>query len=498
MAALAYTAGKSDEKKPYIPLENGWWRKPLFYMLSLSLVGLGLYPALGISLVFLAHEWRHDRYNFLIMLTLLVGTYGLMSPQQLPIWTSDLALLAAGILWFVYRKPPILRRTLTAIFVYFGFMFIVAFLSVENMKIQLLVMRFYWHILYIIIPIAIFSGKEFDFNTFILKLFPFVLLIAIFYLADAYIISGHIFLPKDTSWNGSTFYSPSIHLLSGKIYRIYPPGIFLYSLIFLPILRTYRLHWWQWLFFIGSLIACQTFTIIIGFLAVYVLFQANVKKIATWSIAGIVLFTGLYFIDGMMPEVKHDDGLESRLRIKSSIDQFFDLYNAVDEEDIAEFGSGRMAQALPKLEIVAREGRQWIGLGFLHPSKTTLNQYLITNEYYSDIEKADEVATSVEIAQIQVYINMGWLGLLVVTLFYLYLYYLVRKLPYSYYCLSVMALCFIWSAGGFAGINFDQGGQLIAISFAAVVLHSRDKLGFNTPWIKKQSGRQTIGLQSEL
>ena len=68
--------------------------------------------------------------------------------------------------------------------------------------------------------------------------------------------------------------------------------------------------------------------------------------------------------DSFLPTQIHNDSFQSRLRIKSSVDQFMDLFNAVDDEDIAEFGSGRMAQALPKLDVVERENRQLIGLGF--------------------------------------------------------------------------------------------------------------------------------------
>lgn len=474
-------------QKPYLPLEPGWWKLPLCYLLTLSLFGLLLLPMAIVSLVFLAYQWRRDRYNFLIMLTLFWGGFGFW-PPELP-W-GYLSLTVSTVLWFLLRKPPILKRTLIAIGAFIAFMFVIAILSVESIKVQIFMMNPYWQILYIIIPFAVFAGQKFEFDIFLHKLMPFALMIAIFYLLDAYVISGHILLPNDSGNNGSTIFDPAIHPFSGIIYRIYPTGLYFYALFFIPLLRSYRLRWWQWGLFIGSLVASQTFTIIVGFIATYIVFQGKPKQIFRWGIGGIVFFIGLYFVDGMLPtQIKGEGNIQSRLRIKSSIDQFFDLFNAVDDEDIAEFGSGRMGQIIPKLEIVEREHRELIGLGFLHPKKTTLNQYIIENEYYSDIEAAEEVSAVVEISQVQVYIQMGWLGLIVVTGFYLYLYYIIRKLPHSYYYLSVCLLNFMWGFGGFAGIYSSDGCMTIAIAYAAIILSAREELpGFNCKWLKNRWG----------
>lgn len=492
MTSTAAQAETTQTAKPYLPLERGWWRTPLLFLLSLDLVGLELWPALAISILFLAHTWRHDRYDFMIMLMYLCGGYGFYSIESLPVWIPDIALLASIVLWFIYRKPPILKKTLAALCALVIFMFIISFLSVESIAIQIFIMRKYWYIFCLIIPCAIFSGKEFDFDQFARKLFPYILLTAIFYILDGFVICGHILVAKDSLNNGSTFYHPAFHPLSGNFYRIYPPGLYIYILLFIPILREYRLHWWQWALFAGSFIACQTFTVLIAFVAVFVLMQGSFRKVMKWSLTGLVLLTGIYFIDGMLPTQLKGETVQSRLRIKSSIDQFVTLYNAVDEEDIAEFGSGRMAQVIPKVEIVEREHRQLIGLGFLHPSKTTLNQYVIDNEYYTDIEKAEEVSAAVEISQVHIYLHMGWSGLIVITLVYLYMYYLIRKLKYSYIFLSMMIFSFFASLGGFVTPYLPDGCILLAYSFAIPILAGRDKLGFNCPWLKRRGRRAEL------
>ena len=492
MTATAAQAETTQTAKPYLPLERGWWRTPLLFMLSLDLVGLELWPALAISILFLAHAWRHDRYDFMIMLTYFFGGFGLYVVSFLPVWIADIVLLASFMLWFVYRKPPILKKTLVALCAMAIFTLVISFLSVESLSIQILTMHRYWYIFCIIVPFAIFSGIEFNFDTFIRRLFPYMLLTAIFYILDSFVICGHILIAKDSLNNNSTFYDPAFHPFSGNFYRIYPAGIFLYILVFIPIIRNYRLHWWQWALFAGSFAASQTFTVLIAFVAVFIFLQGSLRKILTWGVMVLVLLPIMYFIDGLLPTQIKGDAIQSGLRIKSSIDQFLLIYNAVDAEDIAEFGSGRMAQVIPKVEIVEREHRELIGRGFLHPNRTTLNQYIIDNEYYTDIEKAEEVTAFTEISQVNIYLHMGILGLVVITGIYLYLYYLIRKLKYAYLYFSNLVFSFFCGFGGYSLLNMPDGAILLAISFAIPILAERDKLGFNCPWLKRRGRRAEL------
>ncbi len=88
-------------------------------MITVGLFGLLFYPAFLVAVVFLLYQWRHDRYNFLIMFTLLWGGFGLGPHHDMPL--SFPALLTAMALWFVMRKPPILKKTLVVLLVYIGF-----------------------------------------------------------------------------------------------------------------------------------------------------------------------------------------------------------------------------------------------------------------------------------------------------------------------------------------------------------------------------------------
>lgn len=446
-------------------------------MLCLALFGLYFYPALLLLAIFWVKAFRNDRYDFLIMISLFFGGYGMLNVNIFPVWTSDLALLLALVYWVILRKPRILKLTLLAIVLYFAFLGIFAYLSIEKITTQLLIMRNYFGIVYIIVPIALFAGKDFDIHVFFTKCMPYLLIMCAFYICDAIIIPGNILVPQTYMpyEATSTFYDPFI-LPLGTIYRKYPPGLFLLSLAVLPVARYYRLRLWQWALIGAALLASQTFTVIIGLATGVILFQGSWRKIARFFVLGVFGLVALYGIDCLLPD--NDQKFNSTLRIKSSVDQFFDLAKAVDDEDLANFASGRVAQILPKVDLMISQNRTAIGLGFLHREKTTINRYIIYNEYYTDLANADEVATGVEVVPVQVFINIGYIGLIGHILFFVVLYLFIRKLKYSVYYLSVVYVVSVFGLSGFAGLATFTGLQLTSIAYGVIILANRDKLGW--------------------
>ena len=125
------------------------------------------------------------------------------------------------VLWLIYRKPPVLWKVLIAIACYVLALVILSMFSLEKFSIQILMMRRYLAIVYIIVPIALFSGKEFRMDVFFTKLMPYALLICLFYIIDAVVIAGDIFVPETTVYHQSTFYDPYI-VGPGHILRKYP------------------------------------------------------------------------------------------------------------------------------------------------------------------------------------------------------------------------------------------------------------------------------------
>lgn len=489
MTSLALNT--SNNERRYFEIEPGGWKISIAYCLTLTLVGLKFFPAIAIMLLFWMNAWRKDRYAFLIQVSIFAGGFGLLNINTLKIFTGDFALLASALLWFVMRKAPILRKTLWAMGAYFAMLFILAMMSIESMVVQFYIVRTWLLIAYIIVPFAVFAGRDFVFDTFLNKFFPYVLVISVFYIFDAYVFCGNVLAPGTKGYGESFFYSPYWQPLSGNFFRKYPPGMYLYAFFLEPVARRYKLRLWQWAIIFVAVVCTKTFTLIACLLLGYILFQGNKKLIIKCGVAGVVLLGVAYVVDSYLPTNKDDDYEQSYLRIKSSVDQFTALVEAADDEDIAEFGSGRIAQFIPKADLVINENREWIGLGFLHPDKTHINQYIIDNEYYNDIEQSIEVATGVEIIPLQVWINVGWIGLIGHCLFFWALWMFVRKLPNSVYFLSVLYYNFLMGLSGFAGLIYIHGLILTSVAYAVVILPQRHTLvGPSAPWMSLRQARK--------
>ncbi len=115
-------------------------------------------------------------------------------------------------------------------------------------------------------------------------------------------------------------------------------------------------------------------------------FRPQIKQIIKYILALIIVIVALYHIDVQTG---------GYMRVAENIDQFSMLQLAEDDEDLAKFGTGRMAQILPKWELLERMDRVNIGFGFLHRDKTTNPHYIINNPFYIDVSQSEEVATGV-------------------------------------------------------------------------------------------------------
>lgn len=473
MIDSAITTYKPDEgnrtEKQYLNLTRQEWLTPLLFLLSMSMMGL-MFP-LGYVLVpfFLIRAFKQDKYDFIIMLTLFLGGYALIGNNNLPFKTADLALLISFVATIIYRKSLLLKKILIAFAIYVILVFILALFSDERMSVQLLTMRNYWGIIYFMVPLLVFANREFDIRIFFRKLFPYALVLCVFYIIDGFILCGHILVPNSYIWGDtySTFFSPIFRPFTFNIVRKYPPGLYLLALCILPTIKYYRLTRIQWTIVILAIGATQTFTLITGYIFSYIILQGKFKQLVKYTVLAIAGLTLLYFIDGLLPV---NNNRESTMRIKSSVDQITSLNEAVDDEDVAEFASGRFAQAMPKFELLHSLHKEWTGLGFLHKDYTKSLKYQVHNEYYSDTQRSDEVATGVEIIPLQIILSIGYLGLIIHILFFGYTYYVIRKSRFSVFYLSSL-LIFSWlGLGGFSGLVQFHGEALCALALAAVLL----------------------------
>ncbi len=482
---LTYDAGNSMTV-PRERLNLSWseYKWPLSFLLSMSM--MGLWFPLGFILVpfILINRFRNNRYDFVIMLTVFLCGAGFIAEGTLPVKTGDIAFALAIILALVHRNRGIVSKTIKAWLCYCIAIFAIAMFSEEVMSIQIRTMRYLFMFIGFIIPITCFAGKEFDMRQFFRHLLPYVIIIWLFYILDGFVVCGFIFLPRtplEGSIPESTFYQPWAWGFPNFI-RKYPQGLIFTVLAIFPLCKYYKLKISHWLLFLGACAACQTFTVISGLAIGPIVCLANRRTIIKYAIAIPVIFVSLYYIDGMLPQAKKEGRPETALRIKSSIDQILALQDVEDDVDLADLGSGRLGQAIPKIELVNSLGRQMTGLGFLHPTLTTNPKYIIDNEYYLDSEKSEEGATKlIETEVLQVYVTSGWFGLIVYFIFFPYTYYIVRNKRYSRYYLSVLMMTFWLGMGAYGGWTAVDGQLILSLAFGVTILGPDKELDHATP-----------------
>lgn len=469
---------ESDGKQP---LDLTWcdFKWPFFFLLCTSAAGLYFPLAYLFLPLILIERFRNDRYDFVLMVTILCGGYGMTTFETFKINFYYVAYLVAVVGILIFRKTPLMRKIIAAWVLYVIVLFTFALMSEETMRIQFRRLMPYQAIIYFLVPMMVFAGRDFDIRVFFRKVMPYCFIICLWYILDGIVFGSWIFLPNTyIPWEGaeSTFLNP-ILLGPSAFPRKYPPGLYLLTLALFPIVRYYRLGWKQWTLIVLAFLSCRTFSIIMGFVVVYIFLQGKIGKLFKYFFGAIFLFTALYLVDNVLTgSGERETG--SVLRIKSSIDQFFDLRNIQDDEDLGKAGTGRVAQAIPKLELLYDLDREWIGFGFLDEDRTTMTKYIIYNPLYltSDVFKREEVATGVEITIIQHILNIGYIGLAFVIAFYSYLCFLVRKLEYRMYFYSILLSFIIFGVAGFSGLIYAPGLLLVGLSLSAILLEEKHRV----------------------
>lgn len=460
-------------EKPELRLSREEFLWPVIFLVCMSLTGLHIYPAILGCFVAMLKTFRTNRYDFALMVFFLSGGYGLMPVNLFPLKVLDLTMLCAVGFAIILRKTPVMRRALVLYLLYVVAYIWIATYSWESMRTQFLVLRFYFGFIVVFVFIGCFANHSFELRRMVRSLMVFLVVICSFYIIDGLILKGPLLLPEATGTEAATISTLRLHPFWVGISRVYPPGLYFIPLAIVPAMRMYKLPKWVWVLVLVSALVTMTFTYITAFAAVLILFQGSWKRFGLICLVVVAGGLLLYGIDCLLPKRVSDFHQQSSLRIQSTVEQFFDLANAMDDEDISEFGSGRMAQAIPKLELVSLYHKEWTGLGFLHKDYTTNARFIIDNEYYSDVTKSEEISTGIEIIPMQIYVSGGWAALIVINLFLFGLWFNVRKLRNNYIYLATLVFVMVMGVGGFAGVNTYPGNQLLAFAYAMVVLSNR-------------------------
>lgn len=486
-ATTAPLSGNVKEKRPAKePLKFTFkeilW--PTAFLLSLSMIGLHIPVGFLFVPLILLQRFINDRYDFVIMLTFLVGGYAFIEGPDLYIDLMLLTTLVWVLACLVLKKPPILMKVFVAICIFCALQLLIMSRSLESMRIQWPGLRDSLTIGYLFVPFVVFSGKKFDIMVFFKHVIAYVLVICVFYIIDSAIVGGEVLIPRDPSFYHSGLVSMIGNLHYGDfLVRRWPLALKILVLAVYPIAKYYKLSPLQWVLIISALLICRTFTFAAGVVVGYVVLKGKGTKLLKYAGIGIAAIVALYFIDASLGETVieseyHEDevSVTSTLRIKSQIDQilFFDATKA-DDTDLAKLGTNRGAQIIPKLMLLYELGKEWTGLGYLSRENTKISAYTIDNFMYFDVDNSIEVATGVECDPIQILLTIGYFGLILYVAFYYYLWRVIRKLPYAGLYLSTLGIfCLIGIAG--AGILSHSSLILVALGYAAVILNSKDRL----------------------
>lgn len=470
-------AASRRRERRYFDVPASQWLWDTIFMLSMSLAGLGMPLGNLVVIVMMVRAFKTDREGFLFMLLLVAGGYALTAPTITWYPINNLLyimLVVAAFAAFALRQYKILTRTLILYGVYALTTFFFALNSEEKLGPQMGKMLNYLSFITFTVPLLCFVNKPFDIHRFWCRAFSMQLIICVFYILDAYIFRGWVLVPythidlegTQSLWNNLIMNGPF-----GNIPRKWPPGLFPLGLLMFPLARYYKLRWWQWVIILLSLACSRTFTMWIALLAGYVVSMGSLGKYMKYAVAGAAVLTILYVVDDSMGYGGENND-QSTLRISSSVNQIINLGEVDDDEDLAEFGSNRMAQLLPCLDHIYERNEEWFGEGFI-PLDTQNPRYLIKNEFFEYEGNKYTTCQFVEIIQAQIFLEVGYVGFAIHCLFLLGLWLLIRKLRYSAVFLSMMVVLIIYGTAGFRGWHDSQGIYLGAFAYAAVMLANR-------------------------
>ena len=190
--------------------------------------------------------------------------------------------------------------------------------------------------------------------------------------------------------------------------------------------------------------------------------MGNALKTIKYISIGILFFVIGFYVDKEMGGV---------LRIQQLFEQFEVLKDPTNPELLIKFGTGRMAQFIPKIDHMIYSGKLYEGFGFLHDKLSKGNEFMITNEFYTDVTQSEESVARVEMSQLQTILDIGIIGFLIQVFYYLAIYFwILRPMPYSQSYLVVFVCISLFGVGGFTGVTSHQGLLLLGLTTGTILL----------------------------
>lgn len=462
--------------KVYFSVSPQEWIWNIIFLLSLALTGLKMPLGNLLVVLLLLRAYKVNREAFVFMLMLTFGGYAYSQPN-IDWGVNHMFLLFPGsiLAMCVLKKPLAIKQSIIAYALFAVFTIAMCFFNgVPSMSEQLRPMLGYLAFCVFAIFLVAFSGTGFDIHKFWRTAFSFAMISCVFYILDGYIVRGWLFVPCswiDFDGTESTWHNPLIFGPTGWMPRKYPPGLYPCALLIYPLAKYYKLRWWQWGLVIGAMMASRTSTVMFAFVFGYIIAQGSMKRYLLYGVIASVGLTVLYFVDDAMG-YHGEDGKQTTLRIASTVNQFFDLSEAQDDEDFAEAGTGRVAQAIPSVEYIYDVGREWVGFGMVNDN--TKNPYLIVeNNYVPNPLFKYQAVNNVEITPVRVFLSYGYLGLIVWFGFVFGLCRILQGMRYASFYTNVAIILMVFGVGGFDSWFTSRGIIVGAMAYAVVLLANK-------------------------
>ncbi len=451
------------------------WGWSIAWLLSLAMIGLQFYPGYPIAFFILADRFFRCREEFTVQLFILATVSGMYTEAAFPFKWCDVMLLGGAVAAAAFRYSRDVMRILAATAAFIVAVIIIAMTSDEPMTVQIRLMRYYFLVIAFTVPLILFRKRRPDIDLIMRYVVLYSIALAAFYFIDGFILCGDVLVPctptaggtpHNSVWN-DLFWAPFTTYFPRK----WPAGLFIWTIGAWIAATRYRLQPKWWLVILAGAIACRTMTFLAGIAVVSLIGLSSRTSLRRYILPGIVAFIALYYIDS---------STGSFMRVASTVDQFVDAREAIRDNDvsaIADFGSGRMAQAIPKFLLLYEQQRVLTGFGFIHPSQSALNTSLLyQNEFYHDqsAENSLEMPTVVEVTQLQTILQIGVIGLIIQSAFFLVIYYFVRPYRLSSLYLAVIAGVSVSGLGGFIGFIFPAS-LWVAFALSITLLGGKDQ-----------------------
>jgi hypothetical protein len=453
--------------KKSIDLQLFNYARPIFFLLSLSIVGSGV-PIVGQIAAFAILLYTHSKnlHEFLIQILIQLGAWNFFKVDDFfyIFKTYDFLIVLMIISFAITSFYGVLGKVKILVVTFLFFLVLIMINTGKPLIPQLNEFRHFLGILFFTIPLVLFKKKEFSLERFFHILTKYSIVIAIMICIQA-IASTSIFFWFSEGYKEGQKLNYSTPFFG----RVYPIPHFIITLC---------LYYRNFVKFSKSIILLFTVAFfvsltntlwvsIIALLYLKVLIR-DFRKFIRLSIFGIFMFFILFYVDYKAPDMD--------LRIYSSFER---MNNAITNKNYEQLGTGRMDQVFVGMAYIEKNDLEFKGMGLYNAN--TAPTKLFSNERYDSYTENERFIGHIEITDVSLWVKLGYLAVLLVYFFHFVMINFFKKISIHYLWLSEITLfCILMGVGGFFGLVAFETNMIIGLIIGILILEAKDKNFKNT------------------